>query len=105
MTVSLNAMRVVATAALHEWAITDPYRGEWLVECLRRHAAGDWGDLADEDHAANDNAIRTNTGRLQSFYEVPERLTGGNPDSVVWIITDDVEDPDTATTLLFPSDY
>jgi hypothetical protein len=44
-------------------------------------------------------------GRLLSRYEVPAWLESGAPDSSIWIITDDLADPDTATTLHWPSDY
>lgn len=60
---------------------------------LDRHAAGDWGDLDDEDKAANDQAFASG-GRLLSAYETPLGL--------LWIIT---EADRSVTTLLQPSEY
>ena len=60
---------------------------------LSRHANGDWGDLDDEDKAANDQALKDGD-RLLSAYETP----GGK----VWIIT---EWDRSVTTILLPSEY
>lgn len=61
---------------------------------LTRHVAGDWGDLGEEDKAANDAALTTGA-RIFSAYTLPttERL---------WIIT---EADRSATTLLLPIEY
>lgn len=61
---------------------------------LRRHAAGDWGDLDVEDTAANNSALKYG-GRLLSAY------TGQN-DTRFWIIT---EADRQVTTVLLPDDY
>jgi hypothetical protein len=98
-------MRVVVTRAVHEWAELEPERRAWLARCLRRHCAGDWGDLDPADWTANDSAARCGCGRLLSAYRVPFELASISADTTVWIITDDLEDPDTATTILWPSDY
>jgi len=60
---------------------------------LRRHVAGDWGDLCKEDRDLNDRALVTE-GRLFSSY------TLGN--DKLWIIT---EWDRSVTTLLLPSEY
>jgi hypothetical protein len=60
---------------------------------LDRHAAGDFGDLCEEDRGANAEALRTG-GRLLSSYEVAGvRL---------WIIT---EADRSATTIMLPEEY
>jgi len=61
---------------------------------IDRHAKGDWGDLDEEDHQANELAIETGA-RLLSAYSLPtaERL---------WVIT---EADRSATTALLPSEY
>lgn len=61
---------------------------------LTRHITGDWGDLGDEDKAANDNALLTGD-RVFSRYNLSteERL---------WIIT---EADRASTTLLLPLEY
>jgi len=66
---------------------------------LRRHAAGDWGDLDPHDRAANDDALRDGS-RLLSVYHIAEGVT-------VWIITEAADDDGyrPATTLLLPEEY
>jgi len=66
---------------------------------LRRHAAGDWGDLDAHDRAANDAALRDGS-RLLSAYVVAEGVK-------VWIITEaaDEDGHRAATTLLLPEEY
>ena len=62
-------------------------------EGLRRHAAGDWGDLCPED--ANENELSLKEGfRLLSVYGTGERR--------FWIIT---EADRSVTTVLMPEDY
>jgi hypothetical protein len=83
--------QVVATpgalAALEE-------SGEQPCEFLARHAAGDWGDLSEEDR--NENQISLELGfRLLSSY----RLKDG---AKLWIIT---EADRSSTTLLLPDEY
>ena len=77
----------------------------WLAGCLARHLTGDWGDLDADDRAANDHALRHGQGRVLSAYELPADLAGTTAERQVWVITDDLDDPDTATTILWPSDY
>jgi hypothetical protein len=60
---------------------------------LQRHCACDWGDVGDEDKAANDAAL-AHGGRLLSRY-----CANG---AKVWVIT---EADRSATTILLPSDY
>ena len=97
--------RVDTSGRVHAWAAGNDYRCAWLAECVGRHTHGDWGTLDDHDHAANTQAITTGTGRIVSAYPVPGHLAGANPDPAVWIITDDLDDPNPATTILWPSDY
>jgi len=61
---------------------------------LARHVTGDWGDLGEEDKAANDAAL-TSGARIFSAYTLPtaERL---------WIIT---EADRASTTILTPLEY
>ena len=96
---------VVITAYVAAWADDDIERQAWLAGCLARHDNSDWGDLDDEDRAANQLALRGHEGRLFSRFVVPDSLAADSDEEAVWIITDDLEDPDTATTILWPSDY
>jgi hypothetical protein len=100
-----RAARTVATRAVHLWAEDEPARLAWLADCLGRHLAGDWGDLDAHDRAVNDAAVRQNRGRLLSAYLVPASLHRTTIEIQLWVITDDLDDPDTATTVLWPSDY
>lgn len=61
---------------------------------IARHAAGDFGDINQQDWQANVRALSAG-GRLVSAYAI-------GPDAVIWIIT---EGDRSATTLLLPSEY
>jgi hypothetical protein len=66
---------------------------------LRRHSAGDWGDISPNDRGLNDQAVRDGS-RIFSVYEIA-------PEVKVLIITE-AEDDDgerAATTILCPEDY
>lgn len=65
-----------------------------IQQMLKRHRSGDWGNLDDEDKAANDRAADSGDARILSAYE----LFGGK----VWIIT---EWDRSVTTILLPSEY
>ena len=65
-----------------------------IVTALRRHAAGDWGEVDDEDRAANDSALTTGE-RLLSVYRSANGTT-------FWVIT---EADRSVTTVLLPEDY
>jgi hypothetical protein len=67
---------------------TSPY------EFLRRHSAGDWGELEREDKAENDWALVRGL-RILSAYSMPD-LTR------IWVIT---EADRSATTILLPEEY
>lgn len=66
---------------------------EELLQCLRRHVGGDWGDLCEEDVRANADALKRST-RLFSRYDLPA--------GKLWIIT---EADRSATTFLLPEEY
>ncbi len=65
-----------------------------LMQALRRHARGDWGELGAEDRAANDQALKEGT-RLQSAYHTKAGIK-------FWIIT---EADRSSTTALLPDEY
>lgn len=74
--------------------------GGWppVLRLIARHARGDWGDLDEEDKAANEAALR-HGGRLFSAYTVR--------DVRVWVITEAVGDDGhrASTTVLLPEEY
>lgn len=97
---------VVLTAHVALWADDHRIRTAWILECLAQHNAGDWGDLDDEDAAANDAALRRRNGLLWSRYPAPTAIMGlGDTDDALWIITDDLSDPEPMTTVMWPTDY
>lgn len=61
---------------------------------LKRHSFGDWGQVSDEDKAANDAAVKEG-GRILSAYELPSKV-------LVWVIT---EGDRSQTTILRPEEY
>ena len=65
-----------------------------LLALIRRHAAGDWGEVDAHDCGANETALRTGERLLSAF-----TLGVGRR---VWIIT---EADRSATTVLLPEDY
>jgi hypothetical protein len=60
---------------------------------LRRHAAGDWGDICPDDARENERSLK-HACRLMSVYGSDERR--------FWIIT---EADRSVTTVLLPLDY
>jgi len=97
---------VVLTAYVAHWADDHIGRLAWIADCLRRHNRRDWGDVDDHDGFSNDLALRTAAGPLLSRYPVPDELTDPTiDDDTIWIITDDVCDPDAITTILWPSEH
>ncbi len=61
---------------------------------IRRHQAGDWGELPEEDREANNQALIVGT-RILSAYRSAKGLK-------FWIIT---EADRRSTTILLPEDY
>ncbi len=90
-----NLSRVVATAAV---AAAVPHHQ--ITALLDRHAAGDWGEISEDDKAANDEPACSGDGRLFSSYSTAEH-------GKLWIITDDIrgEGEGPLTTVMFPEDY
>jgi hypothetical protein len=64
-----------------------------ILELLRRHLAGDWGDLSNDDKKANEHAV-THGERILSSYRVGEEK--------LWVLT---EADRSATTVLTPGEY
>jgi len=66
---------------------------------LRRHAAGDWGEVCPEDGQLNDEALKDGS-RILSAYRTSKGVK-------IWVITEATDDDGhrAATTLLLPEDY
>ena len=86
--------QTVMTAGVASESQTDQKFSDFVFRSIGRHAKGDWGDLCEEDKAAND-ADLTAGGRILSAYEEP-------PMPKIWIIT---EWDRSVTTVLFPDEY
>ncbi len=76
-----------ALAALEE-------SGEQPSTFISRHAAGDWGDLSEEDRRENEFSL-THGLRLLSSYRLRSGVT-------LWVIS---ESDRASTCLLLPSEY
>ena len=68
----------------------------FMIVSLNRHINGDWGNMCDEDKAANEEALVDGL-RLMSVYKRMD-----HPDDTIWIIT---EADRSTTTILLPSEY
>lgn len=68
--------------------------GNVPAEFLDRHVRGDWGAVDDEDHEANEQALRRGT-RIVSVYHTRSGVK-------LWVIT---EADRSATTILLPDEY
>lgn len=89
---NLELGKVVCTLAVADWKVeADPF--DTLIDCLHRHAQGDWGEVCEEDKAQNDLALERGE-RILSSYTVSGKT--------IWIIT---EWDRSVTTILFPEDY
>jgi len=86
--------QLVWTRGVNDQVADNTDFAKFVSNCLKRHAAGDWGDLCQEDRAANSQAL-IHGGRLLSAYE-----HNGLPK--IWVIT---EWDRSVTTVLFPSEY
>ena len=88
MKVSLG--RVVITANAKDLLIMSD-----VDAAIVRHASGDWGELPQDDIAANDQALHHGEGRLFSAYY-------DSSGTKFWVIT---ESDRSVTTVLLPEDY
>ena len=68
--------------------------GQAPLEFIGRHAAGDWGELDEEDRQENERSL-TDDCRLLSAYSLKDGTK-------IWIIT---EADRSSTTILLPEEY
>lgn len=86
--------QIVATRGVYNRLQDDIAFNDFVLESLRRHVSGDWGDLCEEDRKENTKALKHGY-RLMSVYKHKSRPT-------IWIIT---EHDRSVTTILFPEEY
>jgi len=92
--IELGQTVMTAGVSKHVADHTQSILPSWQVrKILTRHQSGDWGDLDDEDKAANDQAVEYGNRILSAYKLYGEK---------VWVIT---ERDRSVTTLLFPSEY
>lgn len=92
-TVTFQMGQLVATAGVAA-RMNEPEFNNFVMESLKRHASGDWGDLSQEDKKENEFSLGKHL-RLFSAYKKE-----GQPK--IWIIT---EADRSVTTVLFPEEY
>lgn len=64
-----------------------------LLQYLRRHAHGDWGNISESNKLKNEESV-VHGGRIFSVYDI-----AGMPEPRLWVIT---EADRSTTTLLLP---
>ena len=87
--------RLLMTRGVNDKVAEDTEFARFVMESLKRHARGDWGDLSKDDKTENELALKEENLRLFSAYESPNLPK-------IWIIT---EADRSATTILFPDEY
>lgn len=87
--------RLVMTRGVNDKVAENSRFARFVIDSLKRHVRGDWGEMSKEDKAENELALREGNLRLFSAYENP-------PLPKIWIIT---EADRSATTILFPDEY
>jgi hypothetical protein len=90
----LDSMKFDPTPIYTTRGALDALCGEDVTGALRRHFAGDWGDVCDEDRRSNDLALAFGQRLLSSY-----RDRNGTH---FWIVT---EADRSATTVLLPDEY
>lgn len=89
--------QIVSTPGALE-ACSEAYK----LECLNRHAAGDWGSVCKEDAVSNDEAVKEGHRILSAYPIAPAKPCKGFGDNCLWIIT---EGDRSVTTFLLPDEY
>lgn len=87
--------RLVWTRGVNEEIADNGEFAKFVIDSIRRHARGDWGDMCREDKNENELALTRGNLRIFTAYE-----NKGLPK--IWIIT---EADRSATTVLFPEEY
>jgi len=102
----IHTVHVVLTGGVSRTMNEQPDFSVFVFKSLLRHLYGDWGQLAAEDHDANQQAVASRD-RVLSSYPLPEPAmvsTNYGPAQVeaLWVITDPGWE---TTTILWPVEY
>lgn len=90
----VNLGRVYLSRGVNELVAEDLRFAAFVIHCLRRHAAADWGNVGCEDAAENNRALEQGERLLSSY--------AWNAQVTVWLIT---EYDRSVTTILLPDEY
>jgi len=78
-----------------------------LMECLARHARGDYGNVCAEDAELNNRATHDG-GRILSAYPIdPSKPCKGHGENCIWVLTSATDDNGTreSTCVMLPEEY
>ena len=89
-----NPGQMVLTRGVNDLITCNEEFAKHVTLSLKRHIAGDWGEVCDEDRVTNEFALQHGE-RLFSVYKK-------DGVAVIWIIT---EWDRSVTTVLFPDEY
>lgn len=89
-----NPGKLVVTCGVEHLIYSNEAFAKFVHISIRRHIAGDWGEVWDDDRVRNDEALQHGDRLISSFRsdEMPD----------IWIIT---ERDRSYTTVLFPHEY
>ena len=92
-----NGGRLVFTRGVNDLVAENSEFAKQVLDSVKRHLNGDWGDMDSEDKKANDLALKDGS-RIFSAY---------NGIKKIWIITEaeGEESIRSVTTVLFPDEY
>jgi len=85
--------QILMTRGINDKVADDEKFAKFVVDSLRKHANGDWGDLCEEDRQENALSLREGFRLLSAYQYNGEKI---------WIVT---EADRSATTVLFPEEY
>ena len=85
--------RIVWTRGVNDRVAVDTSFAKFVMDSLKRHANGDWGELSPEDKRENDFSLDKHLRLLSSYQH--DRIK-------IWIVT---EADRSVTTILFPEEY
>jgi len=85
--------RIVWTRGVNDLVADNVVFAKFVMDSLKRHAMGDWGNLCELDKKENDFSVDREL-RLLSSYQ--------HGDWKIWVIT---ESDRSVTTILFPDEY
>ena len=86
--------KTVTTKEIHSTISKNKKFANEITNCLQKYITCDWGQISQEDKEMNNNAVKTDDGRIFAAYDTSE--------GKVYIVT---EHDRSATTILFAHGY